>query len=179
MNTKKDSQLKFTTELRKIGINPFVFLPENLLHEIFKRAQKNKGPIPVTVKVNEGTEQQQTLLRYKGEWRLYINTKILPDSPKRTGELLEITIALDPGDRKLQPHPKFIAALSENREANDVFNQLQPSLQKEIIQYLSLLKTEESLYRNIERALQFLLGKGSFVGRKELPRSRRKEASSR
>ncbi len=174
MNTKKDSQLKFTAELRKIGINPFVFLPDNLLHEIFKRVQKNKGHIPVTVKVNEGTEQPQTLLRYKGEWRLYINTKILPDSPKRTGELLEITIALDPDDRKLQPHPKFIAALSENREANDVFNQLQPSLQKEIIQYLSLLKTEESLYRNIERALQFLLGKGSFVGRKELPRSRRK-----
>lgn len=169
MTVKKDSTLKFTAELRKIGINPFVFLPDDLLHEIFKRAQKNKGPIAVTVKVNKGNEQPQTLLRYKGEWRLYINTKILPGSPQRTGELLEIAIALDSSKREPEPHPKFIAALSENPEAKDVFNRLQPSLQKEIIKYLSFLKTEKSLNRNIERALQFLLGKGSFVGRKELP----------
>jgi hypothetical protein len=30
-----------------IGINPFVFIPENILENIFEQAGKNKGPIPV------------------------------------------------------------------------------------------------------------------------------------
>jgi len=42
---------------------------------------------------------------------------------------------------------------------------LRPSLQKEIVRYISFLKTEESIDRNVDNAIQFLLGKKRFIGR--------------
>ncbi|UFH32613.1 hypothetical protein LNP04_02555 [Chryseobacterium sp. C-71] len=37
----------FTAKLEIIGINPFVFVPEEILNKIFEKAGKNKSPIPV------------------------------------------------------------------------------------------------------------------------------------
>ena len=105
------------------------------------------------------------MVRYSGEWRLYINTTILPNSPKRIGETIEITIQYDPKDRTISPHPKLIEALNKNKEANEVFESLSPSTRKEIIRYISFLKSEVSVTNNVEKAIGFLLGKNRFVGR--------------
>jgi len=147
-----------------IGINPFVFVPEPLLQQLFKDAGKDKGYIPVMGKVN-GNAYKQTLLKYQGAWRLYINTVMLPRSPERIGELIEVTIGVDSGDRTLQPHPNLVTALAENEDAKQVFDSLTPSKQKEIIRYISFLKSEASRTKNIEKAIGFLLGKNRFIGR--------------
>jgi hypothetical protein len=154
----------FKARLDIIGINPFVFVPQEILVKLFKNAGKDKGHIPVCGLVN-GKEYLQTLLRYKDEWRLYINTTILPNSPKRIGELIEVSVEFDPRDRTLQPHPDLIKALTQNKEAEAVFQGLTPSMQKEIIRYISSLKTPESRAKNIKLAIGFLLGANSFVGR--------------
>lgn len=161
---KKDTAV-FNAELEKIGINPFVFVPENILTQLFEKAGSEKGKIPVLLIVNGGTENRQTLVKFRGAWRLYINTAILHDSPRRIGELLTIHIRFNPFIEELLPHPKLIEAVQNNAEAFSVFNQITPSLRKEIIKYISFLKTEESIDRNVERAILFLTGKGSFVGR--------------
>ena len=62
-------------------------------------------------------------------------------------------------------HPKLENALKKNKKARMVFEQLSPSRKKEIIRYINFLKTEESVDRNIKRAIQFLSGKERFVGR--------------
>ena len=154
----------FKAPLEIIGINPFVFVPEPILNKIFEQAGKTKGQIPVSGKVN-GNAYTQTLVRYAGEWRLYINTKMLPQSPKRIGETLTISIKFDPKDRSILPHPKFNDALAKNKQAKKVFDQLPPSRQKEIVRYITNLKTDESRARNIELAIGFLTGKNRFVGR--------------
>jgi len=64
----------FKAHLEIIGINPFVFLPEEILTEIFEKSGKNKSPIPVKGFVND-VEFRQNLMKYLGEWRLYINLK--------------------------------------------------------------------------------------------------------
>lgn len=156
----------FEAQLEIIGINPFVFVPTDILDNLFKDAGVNKGYIPVKGKVNE-KDYVQTLLRYKGEWRLYINTVILSDSPKRIGETLTITISFDPEDRTILPHPELEAAFALNKEALQVFDGLSPSKQKEIIRYISSLKTADSRRKNIEKAIGFLLGKNRFVGREK------------
>jgi hypothetical protein len=46
-----------------------------------------------------------------------------------------------------------------------IFKQAGRSRQQEIVRYISFLKTEESIDRNILRAIDFLTGKGRFVGR--------------
>jgi len=156
--------LKFKAVLEIIGINPFVFVPEEILQQIFEDAQKSKGQIPVCGTIND-KEYTQTLVKYSGEWRLYINTKMLTHSPKRIGEMLDITIAFDPKDRTIEPHPKLTKALDQNTEAKNVFENLAPSTQKEIVRYIAALKSEASVEKNIEKALGFLLGKNRFVGR--------------
>ena len=155
---------KFNAKLEIIVGNPFVYLPSKILKNLFHQANKNRGTIPVRGKIN-GKSYQQTLLRYSGEWRLYINMKMLKNSPKRIGEIIDVEIEFDPSDRTIYPPPNFIKALAENKEANAVFEKLSPSKQKEIVRYLSNLKTATSLERNVKRAINFLLGKERFVGR--------------
>lgn len=155
----------FHAAIEIIGINPYVQIPEVILTEIFNQAGKNKGHIPVAGTVNN-LPYQQTLLKYSGLWRLYINTLMLKNSPKRVGETIKVTIEYDPSDRTIKPHAKLTEALKNNLEAKVRFDNLSPSMQKEIVRYISSLKTEESRSRNIERAINFLLGKGSFIGRK-------------
>lgn len=159
--------LVFKAKLEIIGINPFVFVPADALHALFKEAGKSKGYIPIKGTVN-GNNYKQTLLKYKGEWRLYINTAILPNSPKRIGEISEISVAFDPADRTLHPHPELEQALLNDDGAKQVFEALSPSIRKEIIRYISSLKTAESRTRNIEKAIGFLLGKNRFIGRDKI-----------
>jgi hypothetical protein len=154
----------FKAKLDIIGINPFVFVPETILSTLFKDAGRDKGHIPVCGLVN-GKPYEQTLLRYQGEWRLYINTTMLPYSPKKIGEIIEVSIEFDQRDRTLQPHPELIKALAQNKEAKAVFEGLPPSRQKEIMRYIANLKTAETREKNIKRAIGFLLGENRFMAR--------------
>ncbi len=156
----------FTAELDIIGINPFVYVPEDILLKIFEESKKEKGHIPVSGIV-KNKAFSQTLVKYKGEWRLYINMKMLPNSPKRIGEKIEISIGFDNSDKNIKINPKLEKALTENKQAKIIFETLSPSRQKEIIRYISFLKTEESINKNIEKAIGFLLGKNRFVGREK------------
>jgi len=155
---------EFSAEIKIIGINPYVSVPDEILARLFIDAGKDKGHIPIKGKVNE-KPYVQTLVRYSGEWRLYINTTMLKYSPKKIGETLAVTIAFDPDERKIEAHPKFVHALSQNAGAKAVFDNLSPSRQLEIIRYIANLKNEQSIDNNVLKAVMFLSGKGRFVGR--------------
>lgn len=155
---------QFKAKIEIIGINPFVFVPELILLEIFKQAGKDKGKIPIHGTINQ-LPYKQTLVKYSGDWRLYINTSMLKNSPKRIGESIALTIEFDPTDRSIKPHPNFLKALHKNKKASAIFERLTPSLQHEIVRYIAHLKTEQSIERNITKAIDFLVGKGRFIGR--------------
>jgi hypothetical protein len=158
---------KFKADIDIIGINPFVLVPDDILNALFKTNGKDKGPIRIKGTIN-GVAYRQTLVKYQGKWRLYINTRMLKNSPQRIGEKIEISVGFDHADRAILSHPKLKIALNDNPKAKEKFKALAPSLQQEIVRYISFLKTEASVERNIERAINFLLGKESFVGRKPL-----------
>lgn len=154
----------FKAKLDIVGINPFVFLPKKALTAVFKQAGKDRSPIPVRGTVN-GQPYRQNLVRHQELWRLYINTSMLKKSPERIGERLELSIEFDPEPRTIETPPAFTKALKANKEAGKIFAQLNNSTQNEIVKYLSKLKTQESLDKNIEKAINFLLGKERFIGR--------------
>lgn len=154
----------FSAEIEKIGINPFVYVPDNILKSIFIQANKDKGKIPVKIKI-DGQEFLQTLIKYSGHWRLYLNTPMRKVVKKDVGDTAVFEISFDPEKRVIPIHPNFTKALEENKEAKKVFDNLPPSLQLEIVRYLSFLKTDESINRNIEKAINFLLGRQRFIGR--------------
>lgn len=155
---------KFKAKIDIIGINPFVFVPAKILNNIFKQANRNKGPIPVRGTIH-GNPYRQTLVKYSGDWRLYINNIMLRNSPKRIGETVEITVQFDPVSREMKPHPLLVKALKENKNAKKVFDGLSPSRRKEIVRYISNLKTEESILKNISKVISHLSGKTAFAGR--------------
>ena len=155
---------KFKAKIEIIGVNPFVFLPERVLTKVFKQAGKDKGKIPVKMKI-DGHEFPQTLIKWSGAWRLYLNTPMRKAARKDVGDVADFEIRYDPVERAVPMHAKFKKALQENKEAKKVFDSLRPSLQQEINRYFSYLKSESSVDRNVTKAIQFLLGNGRFVAR--------------
>ncbi|MFZ4928872.1 YdeI/OmpD-associated family protein [Chryseobacterium sp. Mn2064] len=158
---KKES---FSTTLEIIGINPFVFIPEEILSNIFNDSGKNKSPIPVKGTIN-GKEYQQNLMKYLGEWRLYINFTMLKNSPKRIGETIEVTVEYDASDRSITIHPQLEKAISESSIALANFENLTPSRKNELIRYINNLKTQTSIQRNIEKIIRHLHGETDFFGK--------------
>jgi hypothetical protein len=145
----------FTTKLEIIGINPFVFIPEEILNHIFEKAGKDKSPIPVKGTVN-GKEFKQNLMKYLGEWRLYVNLTMLK----------EVFVEFDDSDRSISIHPKLEEAIKESPFATKNFESLIPSRKLELIRYINNLKTEESINRNIEKIIRHLHGETDFFGKK-------------
>lgn len=154
----------FSAKIEIIGINPFVFIPEESLKYIFGKANKDKSQIPVVIKI-DGHNFKQTLVRYAGEWRLYLNTPMRKAAGKDVGDIAVFELEFDKEERMINAHPKLNKALAENPEANEVFESLPPYLQKEIIRYIANLKTDESIENNVNKAISFLLGKERFIGR--------------
>lgn len=154
----------FSAEILKIGINPYVLLPEHVLQYLFEKSGKQNGYIPVYLIINH-QKFIQNLVRYSGNWRLYLNTPMRKTAGKDVGEIIKINIEYDSEKRITPMHEKFELALNKNKKAKDCFNNLPPSKQKEILRYLNNLKTEESTLKNIKRAINFLQGKENFIGR--------------
>ncbi|CAI8810185.1 YdeI/OmpD-associated family protein [Chryseobacterium sp. IT-36CA2] len=155
----------FTGPLEIIGINPFVFIPEEILENIFDESGRNKSPIAVKGTVN-GKEFKQNLMKYLGEWRLYINLTMLKNSPKRIGEVIEVVLEYDDSDRSLSIHPQLEKAIKESSLATENFENLTPSRRHELIRYINNLKTEASIQRNIEKIIRHLHGETDFFGKK-------------
>jgi len=138
----------FSARILKIGINPYVGLPEDVLNALFKQADRTKGPIQVRGTVN-GKRFKQTLVKYQGAWRLYINGEMRRAAEIDVGDEAHIKIEYDPVPRIESSPAKFVSALSKNKTAQAAF---------ESLRYLNAMKTESSLERNIEKVIQHLLG---------------------
>jgi hypothetical protein len=151
---------KFSAMIYKIGINPVVDPPDRVLDAVFKQAGKSKGPIPVRGKVNSA-EFTQTLVKYQGLWRLYINGEMLQASGTELGETVDIEIEYDTRPRETAVPPKLAAALKKDNAAKCAFEILSLSRQKEICRYIASLKTEESIDRNVERVVKHLRGENA------------------
>ena len=131
--------------------------PENVLSAVFKQAERSKGPIPVRGTLN-GAKFIQTLVKYQGAWRLYINGPMLKASELSVGDTADIRIEFDPQPRKTPVPPEFARALRKNKAAKAEFEKLSPSRRKEILRYLGSLKSEDAVERNIDRLIKNLTG---------------------
>lgn len=148
----------FRAVLDIIGINPFVYVPDGVLADIFRQAGRDKSPIPVCGTVN-GKPYTQTLMKFQGQWRLYINLLMLKNSPDRIGEEIEVSIRYDPVKRVAPMHPDLAEILEANPQARAAFDKFTPSRQQEILKTLHRLKTREALDRNLQKIKQLLIRK--------------------
>lgn len=154
----------FQATIAIIGVNPYVSVPTPVLEDLFRQAGKDKGPIPIAGTINQ-QPYKQTLVKFAGEWRLYINTTMLKNSPQRIGEKISLTVRFDRESRSVPLPNALKEALEQHPDAQKIYDQLSASRQLEINRYIAQLKTEATIQKNVQRAIQFLLGKERFIGR--------------
>lgn len=160
----KHSLPPFKATIAIIGINPYVLLPDKVLAALFLAAGREKGPIPVRGSI-DGQPFLQTLVRYSGDWRLYVNTPMMKATGKGPGDVAVFEVAYD-SQARIEPMPvRLQQALNKHPDAKNAFDALAPYLQKEMKRYINQLKTEASIDSNVDKAIRFLLGKGRFIGR--------------
>jgi hypothetical protein len=156
----------FSAKIYKIGVNPYVLPPQEVLEKLFEQAGRHKSPLRVKGKLNDHPFKQ-TLVKYIGKWRLYLNTPMRKATGTDVGDRVEVTIEFDPAERTTAMPPKLLTALNGNKKALQVFESLPPSRRKEIMRYIGFLKSEKSIDKNVSRAIMFLLGKERFIGSDE------------
>jgi Bacteriocin-protection, YdeI or OmpD-Associated/Domain of unknown function (DUF1905) len=156
----------FSAKIQIIGINPYVLLPSLVLKYLFQKAGKDKGAIPVQLKIG-GKDFIQNLVKYSGKWRLYLNGPMRKAAEKDVGDTIDIQIEFDPGPRTTPVHPKLKKAFKENSTAKKAFEKLSPSRQKEILRYINSLKSEESVDKNIQKAIAHLINSKPFIGKEK------------
>ena len=154
----------FEAKIEIIGVNPYVLLPDEILRGLFEQARKDKGAIQIKGKIN-GHTFLQNLVKYSGYWRLYLNTPMRTASKTVVGDSVAIEVEFDPEPRIIPMHPKLKQALEDDTKARQVFDSLSPSHQKEVVRYINHLKSEESIDRNVIKAMAYLHGKERFIGR--------------
>lgn len=154
----------FSAKIFIIGINPYVLLPAAILKTIFLEAGKDKGPITVKGTI-DGHAFIQTLVKYSGKWRLYLNEPMRRACSKDVGDKAIFELSYDGIERVTSMHPALEVALKKNKKAKAMFDQLPPSRQKEIKRYINNLKTPASVDKNVVRAINFLHDKERFIGR--------------
>ena len=157
----------FSQKISIINGNPYVRPPDAVLNSIFKQGGKEKGPIPVKGRMN-GAEFIQTLVKYQGDWRLYVNMIMLKAAGIKfppsgissvVGIKVNIEVEFDPMPRDFPLHDKLKKALKKNKKAENAYNELAPYRKKEINRYLGFMKSEASVDRNVAKIILHLLGK--------------------
>jgi hypothetical protein len=150
----KDMQT-FSAKVRKIDINPYVEVPNDILRKLQQDAKKERGPRPVKGTL-QGKPFSTTVVKFRGMWRLYLNTPMRRAANVDVGDRVAIEVQFDHAPPKVPVPRKFTLALSNNKAAKEAFHKLAPSRQKEILRYLNGLKQAETLERNIEKITRFL-----------------------
>ena len=96
-----------------------------------------------------------------GAFYLYLHGTVREASKTKVGDRVDVELAFDTayrGGPAALPE-WFDEALTKNMKAKAAFAALTPSRQKEIVRYLTALKTSEARERNLQRALGVLSGR--------------------
>jgi hypothetical protein len=141
----------FSARIRNIGINPCVAVPRRVSDAFGKR-----GPVPVRGTL-DGHAIRATLVPIGGgRHRLYINGFMRKAAGVGVGDV--IGLALRPSRRRPPPRmpAELATALARNAEAAAAWERRTPSRRKEMLTYLSHLKTTEARGRTVRKILALL-----------------------
>ena len=152
------------------GINPFVYVSAERAGKIRPGWRK---PLPVLVRVNGEPKQSPWRINLMpvghGDFRLYLHGDVRKASGTKVGDTVRVQIRFDAAYRNGPMHCMpawFGVPLRKNKKAQEAWNALIPSRQKEILRYFSSLQSRQARSRNLGRALHVLADhRGRFMGR--------------
>lgn len=153
--------LKFQAMMRIRGINPYVLVSRARATALRPGWRK---PLPVLVRINGRPRvawKINLMPAGDGSFYLYLHAEVRKASGTRVGDRVRVEVAFDPtyrgGPRRPMP-TWFRTPLQRVAGALAAWRALTPSRQKEILRYLTSLKSPEARARNVAKALRVLAG---------------------
>jgi bacteriocin resistance YdeI/OmpD-like protein/uncharacterized protein DUF1905 len=163
------SVLRFTAVINIRDGNPYIFVSAARARAIKAGWRK---PLPVLVHVNGMPKKPWRINMMpigNGGFFLYLHGDVRRASGTKVGDRVTVDVTFDTAYKSGPMHPMplwFRTALAKNPKAQKAWDELIPSRKKEILRYLSWLKSPEARTRNVARALHVLSGKkGRFMAR--------------
>ncbi|MGV8839314.1 MAG: YdeI/OmpD-associated family protein [Bauldia sp.] len=145
--------LRFTAVIAKVGINPYVDVPEAI-----SAALGGPGYIPVATTVDGHAFPANLVPLGGGRFRLFLHGAMRKAAGKDVGDAVAIGLTRDTSPRVEPVRVEFAAALEASPEARAAFAALPPSRQKEILRYLNNLKRADSVARTVAKVVARLRG---------------------
>ena len=136
----------FAGNIYKVGLIRYVDVPR----ELSKRF--GSGPhVPVSGTV-EGVPVRTTLVaRGKGAFRMAIHGDIRKKLRVDCGAVVEVAIQLDEESREPVLPPTLVLALRNAPKAQRRFRGVTTALRRQIVRYLTAVKSQEALERRVSR----------------------------
>jgi hypothetical protein len=162
--------VRFAARMEIRGINPYVLVSTARAKRIKAGWRK---PLPVLVRVNGHPKSAPWRINMMptgtGAFYLYLHGSVRSASKTKVGDVVAVEVVFDSAYRggPATAIPSwFRIPLSRNAAAKSAWAALTPSRKKEIVRYLTALKSDEARERNVIRALRVLSGaKERFMAR--------------
>lgn len=140
----------FKAKIYKTGINWAVDVPYSIVQGMIPE----KGYIRIKGQIN-GFEFIQTLIPVKNApYRLFVNQMMMKGGKTALGETAAFAITQNHTlVEKLYPIPQILFDTLTKHLLHDEFNKLSASRRKDVFKYLSYLKNEETIQRNINKLI--------------------------
>jgi len=161
--------LSFTARIEITGINPYVRVRAEQATALNSEWRR---PMPVLVRLNGGPRvrwRTNMMPTGDGDYLLYLHGAMRETSATSVGDVVGVELSFDHEYRGGPTHdvPEwFSSALDHEPVAHSNWIALPPSRQKEVLRYLSTLRSDEARRRNLGRIMRVLHGEaGRYMGR--------------
>lgn len=150
----------FKEKIYKIGINWAVDVPS----EASDQMKAEKGYIRIKGQIN-GFDFIQTLVPVKNStYRLFVNFIMMKGGKTAVGEVADFKIEQNHTlVEEIYPMPDLLAKSLAQHQLQEEFERLSPFRKKDIFKYLSYVKTEETMIKNINKVIAQLQAKEKAV----------------
>jgi len=163
-----NATLRFRARIEIRGINPYVRVSARRATALRPDWRK---PMPVRVKINDKPDvpwRINMMPAGDGSFFLYLHAKVRSAAGADVGDRVDVAVEFDAAYRggPARLPAWFASRLKNDPRAQAGWKRLPPSRKKEVVRYLSRLKSEDARQRNAQRALDVLGGaRGRFMAR--------------
>ena len=148
----------FSASIVKLGINACLNVPEKVVASLLVAAGKKNAPVQVKCVLN-GVKFDANVVRYSGDWRLYLNLVTRRAAGCDIGDKVKIHLAYDPSMR-MPPVPEpFQQALRGNPDLQKAWRLRPSAKRREILQSFNDKKSDAELVPAITETIELLLKK--------------------
>jgi hypothetical protein len=160
--------VRFRGIIRIRDCNPFIAVSARQAARL--RAGRKAIPVLATIDGQPDPPWRINLMPAgDGSFYLYLHGAVRKASATAVGDAVDVALWFDEGYdiEALYPMPRWFGMeLAKDKKAKANWEALPPSRRKEVLRYLSWLKSDDARQRNLAKAMHVLSGKtGRFLAR--------------